>query len=174
MWEHCPFCRTTHQASSKSFLKGLHSKSPILLPKRIAFLPTILFLHGIADPICNPFCNPHYYLHWWIRCVCVGGGDNGPCPIPKARPEMCHPPYSVNHGSHPSHPPIAGLSNSTDQKFGPQPPSAPPANIHIWPIRQKIIIYVIPQVSSYILDHSACPVHLYKVTAGAQASVATF
>ena len=43
------------QASSKSFLKGLHSKSAILVPKWIAFLPAILFLHGIANPIRNPF-----------------------------------------------------------------------------------------------------------------------
>ena len=54
------------QASSKSFLKGLHSKSAILEPKWIAFLPAILFLHGIANPIRNPFGNPHYYVHWWI------------------------------------------------------------------------------------------------------------
>ena len=57
-------------------------------------------------PTCNPFltwdrksnpqsfCNPYYYVNWWILWGRWGGARNLPCPIPKARPEMCHPPSS--------------------------------------------------------------------------------
>ena len=93
----------------KILFERSHSKSAILVPKWIAFQPTIPFLHGIADPICNPFCNPHYYVHWWIQLGRWVGG-NWLNPVPKTRPEMCHP-LSNKSWTHPPPPLLGSLAS---------------------------------------------------------------
>ena len=105
---------------------------------QFAILFAILLLWSLQDP------------------VRVGGGGGGvgligPAQSPK-RGLKCviPPPHPVNHGSHP--PPITGLSNSTDRKFGSQPSPATPGTFDIWPIWHKIIIHVISQVTFCIIQ----------------------